>query len=318
LLFAFGGSGNNGGNWSDIYFLSTTQPDKGWMILEDDKAIPQRNAHTMTNIGGIMYVYGGWNGTEYFGDTWWFDTSALYLKPYTNWSRSFSNANPPPRNSHSAVAFGGQLVIFGGFSHNTSQGSVFCTNPLDDCVYYNDVWIYSPYADKWTQLMPSGVKPPARWGHSASVIGENMYIFGGTNAAGATLNDLWAYNFPYGVWQKLSPSGSTPGARYAHTQVTIGGAMYVYGGSTFSSTYRDLWTFTPHKGSSDTEDDMEQATLGLKACLIVAILLAAVIAMFAILVYRHVGGGASTTYNTAGVTSSATYGPLVDPTSHST
>jgi len=317
LLFAFGGAGNTGANFSDIYFLSTTLPDKGWNILEDDKTIPQRNAHTMTNIGGVMYVYGGWNGTAYFGDTWWFDTSALYTQSYTNWSRSYSDANPPPRNSHSAVEFAGQLIVFGGFSHNTSQGSVFCNDPLDDCIYFNDVWSYSPFGDKWTQLMPAGDKPIPRWGHSASVVGENMYIFGGTNAAGQTLNDLWAFNFPYGVWQKLSPGGTIPGTRYAHSQVTIGDAVYLYGGSSFSSTYRDLWVFTPHKGVSDTSDDMEQHTLGLKACLIVAILLAAVIAMFAILVYRHVSGG-TTTYSTPGVTSSATYGPLINPTSHST
>jgi len=263
-----------------------------------------------------MYVYGGWNGTEYFGDTWWFDTSALYQFSTANWTRSYSDSNPPPRNSHTAVAFAGHLIVFGGFSHNTSQGQVYCTNPLDNCVYFNDIWTYSPLADKWTELMPAGDLPTPRWGHSANVIGENMYVFGGTNAAGQVLNDLWAYNFPYGVWQKLSPSGPTPPARYAHTGVTIGDGVFIYGGSNFGSNLRDFYAFYPHKGVSDTSDTTESETTGLKAALVVAILLSAIIAMFAILVYRHVSGG-STTY-TGGVTSSATYGPLITPSTQGT
>jgi len=258
------------------------------------------------------------DGMEHnISDTWYFDSSALYLQKNASWKQSFSTATPPPRNSHTAVVFGGQLVIFGGFYHNASQGEVSCNDPADDCFYYNDIWIYSPNADKWTQLMPYGDAPQPRWGHSASVIGEDMYIFGGTTAAGTVLNDLWGYNFPYGVWQKLSPQGTVPAARFTQTQVTIGDTAYVYGGNDFAGkNFNDIWAFSPHKGVSDTEDDLDEHTIGIKASLIVAILLSAIIAMFAILVYRHVAGG-SPTY-VSSVTSSATYGPLMNPTSTST
>jgi len=315
LLFAFGGSGS-GGNYSEIYYVSTINPNEGWRILENDASLPYRNAHTMTAIGGVMYVYGGWNQTQYFDETWYFDTSALYLKKNATWIRSYSTANPPPRNSHTAVAFGGQLIVFGGFYHNASQGMVGCSDPLDDCQYMNDIWTYSPGSDKWTQLMPYGDVPIARWGHSASVVGEDMYVFGGTNAAGSVLNDLWGYNFPYGVWQQLSPAGKIPSARFTQTMVTIGDTVYMYGGNDQKSNLNEVWAFSPHKGNGDTEDDLEEHTVGIKASLIVAILLSAIIAMFSILVYRHVSGGSQNYVSS--VTSSATYCPLINPTSTST
>jgi len=315
ILFAFGGSGS--GNFSEILYVSTINPNEGWKILENDESLPIRNAHTMTAIGGVMYVYGGWNGTQYFSDTWYFDASALYLQKNATWVPSYSTAKPPPRNSHTAVAFGGNIIVFGGFYHNTSQVGASCNNPLDDCLYYNDIWIYMPISDKWTQLMPNGDAPVARWGHSAAVLGEDMYVFGGTIAAGTVINDLWGYNFPYGVWQKLSPSGASPSGRFTQTMVTIGDSIIMYGGNNMAgANYNEIWSYSPHKGVGDTEDDLEEHTVGIKASLIVAILLSAIIAMFSILVYRHVAGGSST--YVSGVTSSATYGPLMNPTSTST
>jgi len=91
----------------------------------------------------------------------------------------------------------------------------------------------------------------------------------------------------------------------------------MYGGNNMAgANYNEIWSYSPHKGVGDTEDDLEEHTVGIKASLIVAILLSAIIAMFSILVYRHVAGGSST--YVSGVTSSATYGPLMNPTSTST
>jgi len=166
-------------------------------------------------------------------------------------------------------------------------------------------------ADKWTELKPSGDLPQARWGHSANVLGENMYVFGGTPQAGQALNDLWGYNFQYGVWQKLSPAGGLPPARFQHSGVTIGDGVWIYGGNNWGSTnLNDLWVLYPHKNTEDSEETTDSAvTTGLKAALVINIILCAIVAVFAVLVYRHISGG-STSYSSAPITSSATYATL--------
>ena len=60
--------------------------------------------------------------------------------------------------------------------------------------YFNDTWALS-LADTpaWTQLIPAGTPPVARYGHSANYdpVRDRMVVFGGRNASGF-LNDVWS------------------------------------------------------------------------------------------------------------------------------
>jgi len=78
VLFTFGGNATRG-SVNDIYYFSPINPSKGWTPLVSDSLVSPRNGHTLTQVGGIMYVHGGWNGSVFFGDTWWFDSSVLYI-----------------------------------------------------------------------------------------------------------------------------------------------------------------------------------------------------------------------------------------------
>eukprot|EP00456_Euglypha_rotunda_P037614 TRINITY_DN2888_c0_g1_i16.p1 TRINITY_DN2888_c0_g1~~TRINITY_DN2888_c0_g1_i16.p1 ORF type:complete len:178 (+),score=18.27 TRINITY_DN2888_c0_g1_i16:87-620(+) len=59
VLFAFGGT-TGFGSFSKIYYLPT-HTNGGWLQFVDDGLISARVAHTMTDMAGKMYIFGGWN-----------------------------------------------------------------------------------------------------------------------------------------------------------------------------------------------------------------------------------------------------------------
>lgn len=299
LIFAFGGSKTDGqGYVNDVSYFAVPAPSLGWKDFADANPPTQRNGHTLTSLGGVMYVFGGWNATQYLQDTWWFDTTVLYLGITTaTWQQSNSSRNPPPRNSHSAVGYGGDLYVFGGFYHNMSLGpSVQCDEQYAACTYYNDLWFYSSRFDKWTQLVPSGASPSGRWGHSANVIGENMYVFGGTTGPSVAVNDMWAYSFVYQIWQQLNPAGAVPSPRYYHSAVNLGG-ITIYGGQTASQApLSDVYVYNPHSTPDTVETDTSSgstSTSGLVATVTLNVLTTVAIGAVVLYFYRTLAGKTS-------------------------
>jgi N-acetylneuraminic acid mutarotase len=76
----------------------------------------------------------------------------------------------------------------------------------------------------------SGTIPSERYGHSAVVIENKMYVFGGCDSLGRFNNDLFVYNFDKKRWKQLTPSGTLPKARHFHTAVVHDGCIWVFGG----------------------------------------------------------------------------------------
>jgi N-acetylneuraminic acid mutarotase len=301
MLFVFGGlSSTTNDMLNDVYVLHPTNTSSGWKIIESDEEIPPRNGHTATAIGGEIFVFGGWDQTQYFADLWSFDVSALYLNNSVDWVFTY-NFGPSPRNGHSMVAYGGDLYMFGGFWHNISYGTyVDCFD--EPCLWYNDMWVYTVMGDKWTQIFPGGELPVPRYGHTATVIGENMYVFGG-NSQEALLNDMWAYSFPFNVWQQLKPSGSAPTPRYSALAVSIGEAVYIYGGLAISGTTdTDLYGFYPHVTDDTTDSESSTDTSGLAAAISLNIVLTFFVGVLAVINYRMVNPGSHLSS-----TSTATY-----------
>lgn len=48
---------------------------------------------------------------------------------------------------------------------------------------------------KWTLVTCSGTTPSARYGHTMTLVGDEMYLFGGIDANKQPLNDLHIFNF---------------------------------------------------------------------------------------------------------------------------
>lgn len=59
---------------------------------------------------------------------------------------------------------------------------------------FNDMWIFNAIHETWTENWVKGDTPAARHGHSACLIEDLMYIFGGESFEGVALDDLYVFN----------------------------------------------------------------------------------------------------------------------------
>lgn len=84
--------------------------------------------------------------------------------------------------------------------------------------------------------------PGARFGHTAVVNGNLMYIFGGWDGH-FTLNHLLIFDLNSYKWIEAETTGDIP-ARYRHSAVTTTDAMYVFGGIDHTQQrFNDIYEF---------------------------------------------------------------------------
>ena len=80
---------------------------------------------------------------------------------------------------------------------------------------YGDLWAYDLASDTWSQIVPIGPAPPARFGHDATwVPGRGLIIFGGQANATTFFGDLWQFDPQTLRWTALAAAGALPKARY--------------------------------------------------------------------------------------------------------
>ena len=100
--------------------------------------------------------------------------------------------------------------------------------------YLGDTWMWS--SSGWTQLQVAG--PSAREGAAMAVLGQKVFLYGGSGASGAFLSDMWAW--AEGKWTQVALTGPTPGGRYGHSMVTVGNEIVLFGNVAGPT---DTWTF---------------------------------------------------------------------------
>jgi hypothetical protein len=107
-------------------------------------------------------------------------------------------------------------------------------------------------AYEWRKAKATGQKPPRLAGHSAALVGDRMYIFGGRSSNREYLNTLYVLDLRTSpppnsppiphlitvpspemlVWHRVEGKGDLPGPRAFHTMVAddTGSSLFVYGG----------------------------------------------------------------------------------------
>lgn len=129
--------------------------------------------------------------------------------------RKLTNGNPPgPRNAHTAVWNGEEMIVWGGI--NTS--------------FLNTGGRYKPATDSWTACSVSGA-PAGRIGHTAVWSGSQMLVWGGfySSAGNVFYPNGGRYNAAVNTWSALSTTGAPVNRRF-HTSVWTGSEMIVWGG----------------------------------------------------------------------------------------
>ena len=136
-------------------------------------------------------------------------------------------AIPPPagRRYHTSIydPVRNRMVVFGG-----ELGG----GPLT----IGDVWALSlAGSPTWSVLSPSGGPPSGRWLPTAiyDPVRDRMVVFGGYVHERGRRNDVWALSLSgTPAWSEITPAGSPPSARYAHTAIydPVRDRMVVFGG----------------------------------------------------------------------------------------
>lgn len=63
----------------------------------------------------------------------------------------------------------------------------------DSQYHYNDTWTYDTISRTWAELHCIGFIPSPREGHSAALVDDVVYVYGGRGVDGKDLGDLGAF-----------------------------------------------------------------------------------------------------------------------------
>jgi len=194
-------------------------------------APPGRWAHTLTAISpNKLVLYGGEPDDDYesidsFGDLYIYDLeTSTWTKPV--------NADGRPRQWHTAtflpdknllVVFGGETVVEGGKPETL-----------------NDIMVLDTDICLWYPPSIAGKTPEPRAGHSASLVGKHLVIFGGSTGR-KWMNSVACMDTERWTWEnKVTIAGQPPSARSYHTATAVGNKVVVFGGSSFTKTFDDV------------------------------------------------------------------------------
>ncbi|CAN6998739.1 unnamed protein product [Brassica oleracea var. botrytis] len=130
---------------------------------------------------------------------------------------SDSSSGPGKRWGHTCNAVkGGRFVyVFGGFGK--------------DGYFTNQVHVFDAGEQIWSEPMIRGVPPSPRDSHSCTTVGDNLFVFGGTDGK-HYLNDLHVLDTSSHTWKCLEVRGEEPDAREAHSATLVGKHIFVFGG----------------------------------------------------------------------------------------
>lgn len=208
LMLVWGGVGSN-----NLRNGARYEPGSdSWTPISAKDPNSYRQFHTTIWTGMEMIAWGGeGDGTASTG----LDTGRIYDPVTDSWSAtSLSNA-PSPRDSHSAIWTGTEMIIWGGdvyswFTRGTGGR-------------------YNPMSDSWTPINDT-TAPTAKALHTAVWTGTEMIVWGGS-----VWDNPWdgtgaRYNPAGDSWTAVSSSGA-PSARYLHSGIWTGNEMLIWGGT---------------------------------------------------------------------------------------
>ena len=133
----------------------------------------------------------------------------------------------PFRNCSAAIAVGNKLYSFGYLSFEEKFTE---WDPIFDVCVFNTVSL------RWVKLSPltceRGELPSHCAGHTAVLIEDVAYIWGGTNdSLTEYYNVLYAFDVDAHRWFRPKVSGTVPEGRTFHSACALGKVMFVHGGN---------------------------------------------------------------------------------------
>lgn len=259
-ILVFGGMLEFGKYSNSVYELQASR----W-LWKRLKPRPPRNAlppcprigHSFTLFGNKCYMFGGLanisehpnrNVMRYLDD--FYELELQSVSGVRGWTiPETKGGGPSARESHTSVVYSGmgspKLYIYGGMTGHR----------------LNDLWQLDLDSMTWSCPATEGPAPLPRSLHSANIIENKMYVFGGwvpvaesdksesSEAEWVCSGSLSALNLDTMTWQSFSPEeqsqgpgeetqASSPRSRAGHCAATIGSRLYIWSGR---DGYRKNW-----------------------------------------------------------------------------
>ncbi|KAG5438883.1 hypothetical protein PCANB_002213 [Pneumocystis canis] len=226
-FIVFGGdtkTSRNNINDNSLYLLNTSSKMWTKAVIYGQKP-SGRYGHSLNILGTKIIIFGGQMETFFFNDLISFDLDTLntsnarweQINPITN--------SPPARTNHIMITYQENLYLFGGTNSNQ---------------WFNDVWVFDYKNLSWKEVVCNGCIPQPREGHSASLIDDIIYIFGGRGLDGSDLGDLIAFKITTSRWYIFQNMGPSPSPRSGHTLTSFGQKIIVLGGEGSLNKTEDL------------------------------------------------------------------------------
>ena len=189
-----------------------------------------RIGHTAVWTGSEMIIWGGtnlyYNSTNTSPALRSLGTGARFNPVTGTWTPVSTNNAPTPRQFHTALWTGSEMIVWGGLGY-TQLTNRFSVTVLNTGGRYN------PATDRWLETEPLEA-PQARMGHTAIWTGDDMIIWGGVSNGPTSdltryLNTGARYDPLLNSWTTVASTGA-PSARANHTAVWTGKEMIVWSG----------------------------------------------------------------------------------------
>ena len=295
LVPGLAGAGFGGGEADEeplLFALTWAQPQRYGI------APSPRNGHTMVLIGMQLYIFGGGDENVSFNDV-----NTLHVGTMT-WDKPVVHGTlPSPRARHSATAVGNNMVVFGGvgggndlhiletdtltwyvpkvsgepplprFGHSATlvesssdqSRKIYLFGGHDGRRSLSDLHLFDTESMAWNKAAVSGRAPLAGSRHTASLVGEKLYVFGATDSG--TFRDMHVLDIDALTWTQVSAEGKAPISRSRHTATLVGRNLLVFGGvgggrplndlfvlhTAGGSTHGQFWTEPPANGVPPTQ-----------------------------------------------------------------
>ncbi|MFC1522469.1 fibronectin type III domain-containing protein [Elusimicrobiota bacterium] len=237
--------------------IGATPSWQGWEVNADtwttktSMQVEDRGRHASAEVGGKIYVIGGYNGSGYVA------TNEEYDPVTDSWDAKTS-MQIENRGYLSAVAVGGKIYAIGGYNGSgyvttneeydpesnswaakasipTEGRGVFAAAAVDNKIYaiggYNGTGYvttneeYDPGTSSWTVKSPIEIESRGRMG--AVAVNGKIYVIGGYNGSGY-VDTNQEYDPAADSWGARAPMQA--GGRGRQAVATAGGKVYVVGG----------------------------------------------------------------------------------------
>jgi len=179
--------------------------------------------HAAVAVEDRIYSFGGYCTGDNYKDEKPIDVFVLN----TNTFRWTEVSKPPldspelddwpyQRYGHTVVAKGSTCYLFGG------------RNDENAC---NLLFTFCTKTHTWSRPEVEGEIPGERDGHSATIVGDHMFVFGGYEENYERFGqDVYRLDLNTFTWKLMSSYGEVPVHRDFHTATSVGGMMVIYGG----------------------------------------------------------------------------------------